>query len=63
MNAGSSGVVAEQSDRVRIPAELFDVLLDPLQGGDLVHQPVVGHPGLAVRAHVGVQEAWKKEIS
>jgi hypothetical protein len=36
VNAGCSGVVAKQGDWVRIPSELLNVLLDPLQSGDLL---------------------------
>ena len=56
MDTGRPSVVAEEGDRVRVPAELLDVLLDPLQGRDLVHQPVVSHPGLPIRTVVGVEE-------
>lgn len=57
VDTGSPGVVTEKGNRVWVSAELFNVLLDPLQGRDLVHQAVVGHPGLPIRADVGVEEA------
>ena len=43
VHAAGAGPVAEHGDGVRVPAELRDVLLHPLERRDLVHQPVVGH--------------------
>ena len=48
----------KDGDGPRVPPELLDVLLDPLQGRDLVHQPVVGHPRVLVGGRVGVQEPF-----
>ena len=43
VHAAGAGPVAEHGDGVRVPAELRDVLLHPLERRDLVHQPVVSH--------------------
>lgn len=52
--------VAQQRDVGGIATEDGDVLLDPVQGGDLVHEPVVcGTPGVGVG--VGVQETCKRK--
>jgi hypothetical protein len=56
VNTGGSGAVTEQRDGGWVSAELLDILLDPLEGGYLVHEAVVGHPGVLVGGSVRVQE-------
>lgn len=41
VDAGSAGSMADQRHVRRVPAEIGDVLLDPVQRRDLVHQPVI----------------------
>ncbi len=48
--------MTEQRDGGWVSAELLDILLDPLEGGYLVHEAVVGHPGVLVGGSVRVQE-------
>ena len=51
-------LVPEERDPLGVAAERFDVLLDPLEQRDLVHQAEVGHARHARRVHVGVQETF-----
>ncbi len=56
MDAGGAGAVSEERDGGGIAAEMLNILLDPLEGGDLVHESVVGHARVLVRRCVSVQE-------
>ncbi len=56
VDAGGAGAVSEERDGGGVAAEMLNILLDPLEGGDLVHEPVVGHPRVLVRRCVRVQE-------
>jgi hypothetical protein len=56
VDAGGTGAVSKEGDGGGIAAEMLNILLDPLEGGDLVHEPVVGHPRVLVRRCVRVQE-------
>ena len=55
--------LAHQRDPPLVPAELLHVLADPLQGGHLVHQPVVGDRALRHGRGVGVEETCSTPIS
>ena len=58
VDAGRPRPVSHEGDRVGVAGEAGNVLLDPLERRDLVHQPVVGHARLAGGVHVRVEEAW-----
>ena len=57
MNTRGSSSVAKHGDGLGISTKVLDVLLDPLESRDLVHQPVVSHLRVLVRRRVGVEEA------
>lgn len=57
MHARGSGALAHKGDIFGITSETRDVLLNPVQGSDLVHEPIIRNPCLGLRRHVGVQEA------
>lgn len=57
MHAGGPGALAHEGDILGIAPETGDVLLDPVKGGNLVHEAVIRDPRLGLRRHVGVQEA------
>lgn len=60
VDASGAGPVAHQRNVLGVAAEQGDVLLDPVEHGYLVHQPVVGHASSRVWRTVGVQEACKQ---
>lgn len=54
VDASSSGSVAHEGDVVRIAVKIADILLNPVQGRDLVHEAVVGYPRFLIRLRVDV---------
>lgn len=54
VDAGRPSAVSCQGHVSRITAEEGNVLLNPVQGCQLVHEPVVGNPGTGVWSHIGV---------
>ena len=56
MNTGSSSSVTKHGDGLGVSAKVLDVLLDPLESRNLIHQAVVGHLWVLVRRRVGVEE-------
>lgn len=59
--AGCSCTLAHKRDVAWIAAEVLDVLLDPVQRCNLIHQAVVGHSSFRVGRDVGVEEAQNAE--
>ena len=56
VDASGAIPVAEHGDRLCVSAEMLNVLLDPLQRCDLVHQPVVCHGRMLVWGRIRVQK-------
>lgn len=56
MNTGCPSSVTEHGDGLRVSAKVLDVLLDPLESRNLIHQAVVRHLWVLVRSSVGVEE-------
>ena len=56
MNTGCTSSVAKHGDGLRVSTKVLDVLLDPLESRNLIHQAVVGHLRVLVRRRVGVEE-------
>jgi len=48
--------MTRQGHRVGISPKLLDILLDPMESGHLVHQPIVGHPRMGMRIGIGIEE-------
>ena len=61
MNTGCTSSVAKHGDGLRVSTKVPDVLLDPLESRDLIHQAVVGHLRVLMRRRVGVEEAQHSE--
>ena len=61
MNTGCTSSVAKHGDGLRVSTKVLDVLLDPLESRNLVHQAVVGHLRVLMRRRVGVEEAEHSE--
>ena len=61
VDTGGARPVPVQRHRLGVAAEVGDVLLDPLEGRDLVHQAVVGHLRVLMGRRVGVEEAEDPE--
>lgn len=57
MNTGGPSPLAHQRHVVGIAAKQGDVLVDPLERRDLIHQPVIRDPRLRLGRHVGVEKA------
>lgn len=57
MHASGTGALTHEGDIVGVASEERDMLLYPVQGGDLVHEAIIRNPRLRLRRHVGVQEA------
>lgn len=57
MNTGGPSPLAHQRHVVGIAAKQGDVLVDPLERRDLIHQPVIRDPRLGLGRHVGVEKA------
>ena len=57
MDTGGAGPEAKKCHRLGVSAKVPDVLLDPLERRDLIHQAVVGHLRVLVRRRVGVEKA------
>ena len=57
MNTRGSSSVAKHGDGLGISTKVLDVLLDPLESRNLIHQAVVGHLWVLMRRRVGVEEA------
>ena len=57
MNTGCSSSVAKHRDGLGISSKVLDVLLDPLESRNLIHQAVVGHLWVLMRRRVCVEEA------
>ena len=47
----------EEGDSGWVAPELLNILLDPFEGRNLVHETVVGHAGVLVGCRVRVQES------
>lgn len=60
MDAGGAGAVTHQRHVSGVAAEVDDVLLEPVERGDLVHQAEVGGRPL-VRIRVGVEETCSNQ--
>ena len=60
MNTSCSGLVTKQSYSLGVAAEFFNILLNPLESSDLVHQAVVGHLRILLGRNVGVEKTYKK---
>jgi len=56
VDAGRPSSMTRQGHRVGISPELLDILLDPMESGHLVHQPVVGHPRMGMWIGIGIEE-------
>jgi len=57
MHASSTSALTHEGNIVGIATEERDMLLYPMQCGDLVHEAIIRNPRLRLRRHVGVQEA------
>ena len=51
--------MTEDCEAVRVTPESSDVLMEPVEGGDLVHQAIVGH-GPLVRVLVCVEKTCRQ---
>ena len=61
VDTGGPGPEAKKCHRLRVAAKLSDVLLDPLERRNLIHQAVVCHLRVLVRRSVGVEETEDAE--
>ena len=57
VDARSSSPVTKHCHRLRVPSEMCNILLNPLECSNLIHQTVIRHLWMLMRSSVGVEEA------